>query len=143
DFQFTAFGVEGDNIFRHDGRGGSIVFRLVLPGQAAGIGVEGVKVVAAEAAAHEDAAYGDGRGRQRAVAGNRDFPGPGGAVLARPLCWRFDARHFAAKVRVDVHGDSSGCEMPNQPATRVAGAYSPRNGRWAICYTFTLGISPK
>ena len=64
DLQFAALGVEDDVPVIDDGRGRSVVGGLVLPGEAAVVGVEGVEVVAAEAAAHEDAAIDHGRCRQ-------------------------------------------------------------------------------
>jgi hypothetical protein len=64
------------------GRGGPIVGGLVLPGEAAVAGVEGVEVIAAEAPAQEDAAVDDRRRRQAAPAGDRDPPAPEPPVRA-------------------------------------------------------------
>ena len=65
-----------DHITVDDRRGGPVVGGLVLPGEAAVAGVDGMEVVAAEAPAHEDAAVDHRRRRQAAAAGDRDSPAP-------------------------------------------------------------------
>src|SRR5262249_22479405 len=74
DFQLTALGVEGDAAVRDHRGGRPVVAGLVLPELLAGLGVEGVKLVAAEAAAEEDPAVHDrGRG-QRPAPRDDDLP---------------------------------------------------------------------
>jgi hypothetical protein len=60
-FQLVALGVKGDVAVAHDRGRGSVVGGLVLPADPACVGVEGVKVVAAEAGAEKYKAVGDGR----------------------------------------------------------------------------------
>ena len=84
------------------GRGRAVVGRLVLPGERAVVGIEGVEVEAAEAAAEEDPAIHDGRARQRVTTGKRHLPAAEPPVLALER-----SRHSLAEVPfksgVDLH----------------------------------------
>src|SRR5262249_22084708 len=78
--QLAAFGVEGDEAAGDHGGGRAVVLGVILPGEGAGVGVEGVELVAAEAAAEEDLAIGDGGGGERTAAGDGRFPAGDAAV---------------------------------------------------------------
>ena len=69
DLQFAAFGVEGHAALGHDGRGRSIIAGLIPPEHLARLGVEGIELVAAEAAADEELPLDDRRGGQGMIAG--------------------------------------------------------------------------
>jgi hypothetical protein len=84
DLQLAALGVEGDVALMHNGRGGAVVLGLVLPDERAGDGIEGVEVIAAEAAAEEEPAVGHRRGGQRPRPGDGHLPAVPQAVLALP-----------------------------------------------------------
>ena len=90
-----------------DGRRGPVVGGLVLPGDLAGRGVQGVKVVAAEAAAEEYKAAHDGGRGQGAAAGDGDLPSADGAVLGSERGGRIHPGHFSSKLGVDLHGLTS------------------------------------
>ena len=81
DFQLATFGVESNEAFIDHGRRGSVVLSPVLPDLLAGDGIEGIKLMTAEAAADEDAPLDHGRSRQGAVPRNRHLPADDLAVL--------------------------------------------------------------
>src|SRR5262249_53287699 len=80
DLQLEARGVEGDEAARDGGGGGAVVVGVVLPGEGAGGGVEGVELVAAEAAAEEQPAVSDGGRGERPPAGDGRLPARDAAI---------------------------------------------------------------
>ena len=95
DLQLAALGVEGDVALGHHGRGGTVIAGPILPKHLARLGVEGIELVAAEAAADEELSLDDGRGGQGMVAWNRHFPAFPLAVLRRKRLWGSDLQSRA------------------------------------------------
>src|SRR5262249_35565445 len=85
DLQLAAPRVEDAVSFADSRRGGPAVRGLVLPGEAAVAGVEGVEIVATEAPADEDAAINYRWSCQAPAARNGDFPAPKPPVRAQEL----------------------------------------------------------
>src|SRR5262249_34094031 len=109
DLQLAALGVEGDVAFADDGSGGAVVGRLVLPGYAAGDGVEGVKLVTAEAPTQEDEPIYDGGGGQGVTSGEGELPPAEGAILVVRWLGSGDRGELAAALGRNLHGFTSGC----------------------------------
>lgn len=101
--QLAAFRVEDDITILHDCGCWAIVRGLILPGQAAGGGVESIELVAAEPAAEKDSAIGDGRCGQWALPGNGDFPALDPAILTDVRSCRFNFGKSSSLSRVDFH----------------------------------------
>src|SRR5262249_55283552 len=132
--QFATFGVEGDVAVTDHGRCGAVIRRLVQPGNVAGLGVQGVELVAAEAAAEQDEPACDGRRCQRVPSRDGDLPPPDRAVLGLELGWRAHLWHFPAETGVDLHALTSGCrrrERAPSPEGTVCPASSLDNLRKA------------
>jgi hypothetical protein len=107
DSQLTALGVEDDVSVADDGRRRPVVGGLVLPGDGAGRGVQGVELVAAEAPAEEEEAVHHGGRGQGAAAGDGDLPPADGVVLRSKRRGTIHPGHFASEPGVDLHGWTS------------------------------------
>jgi hypothetical protein len=142
-FQLAALGVERDEVVGDDGGRGAVVFRAVAPELLPGHCVDGVELVAAEAAAEEDASADDGRSRQRPAAEWRPSAALVPFVSTKGTevqgCMSRSSQGDVAQMRISLRirpeevvissGHSAACGL----ASRCALSRKRRTGRRTLC----------